>query len=662
MPTVRDAVPEGQDLADREGPAWTPSPEVRQRSRLIGAAKRTGHADLDSFLQWSVEDPEGFWREAIKDLQIDFAPTFDRVRNDSDGKPFPRWFEGGGINVATLCSHRHAAGPLADKPAVVYEGDSGQRRVLSFRELDADIRRFAGNLAALGLQRGDRVVLYVPVVPEATVAFLACAMLGIVVVPAFTGYSSDALATRIQDSGAVLMLTADATTRRGNVVPLKETVDEAIALLGQPTSLRHVVVVRHTGQGVEMAEGRDLYYDELDAHPEPVQTLTLDPNDPLCIVYTSGTTGRPKGIVHSHAGLATKAAVDFGYGFDVQEDDVIAWISDMGWLVGPLLILGGLQLGATIVFVEGLPNHPERTRLFDVLNRNGVTLQGVAPTAIRAIKSAAPEHDFGDLPSLRAFVSTGEAWDEPTWWWLYEHVGKERCPIVNYSGGTEVGGGLLISYPFLPMDAAAFNGALPGVDVAVFDPQGSAVTGQVGELVVRTTFPGMTHAFWQDRERYLETYWQTWEDVWQHGDLASVDDQGNWRIHGRSDDTIKVSGRRIGPAELEASLLRDPRVVEAAVIGVPDPRRGQSVTAFLVVRDEHVDRDDLTATAELNVGRSFAPTVHVVASLPKTKNGKVVRRAIRARHLGTPVGDTSSLDPATPLEDIPVRAQTGATT
>jgi acetyl-CoA synthetase len=645
---------DGVDLfAEPADPAWVPGEAVRGRSRLLAAMRRWGHADLAALHRASVTDPEGFWRDAVDDLGIAFDAPFERVLDDSAGKPFPRWFVGGRVNAARLCSHRHAAGPLADKEAVVYEGDAGQRRSLTFRQLDGEVRRLAANLAALGVERGDRVVLYVPVVPEATVAFLACAMIGAITVPAFTGYSADALATRVRDSEAVAMVTADGTTRRGKRVDLKATADEALASLGVDSGLRHVVVVRHLADSVAMQPGRDVYYDELDRDPVPVDTVDADPNDPLCIVYTSGTTGRPKGIVHSHGGLAVKAAVDFGYGFDVSDDDVIAWISDMGWLVGPLMIMGGLQLGATIVLTEGLPTHPGPTRLFDVVARNGVTLQGVAPTAIRAVMAASAGSDVGDLTTLRAFVSTGEAWDEPTWWWLYDKVGGKQRPIINYSGGTEVGGGLLVGYPFLPMEPAAFNGPLPGVDAAVLDPAGRPVVGDVGELAVLNTFPGMTHAFWRDTDRYLDTYWKTWDGVWHHGDLASVDSRGTWRIHGRSDDTIKVSGRRIGPAEIETALLKDPRIVEAAVIGVPDERRGQSVVAFVVLRDTDVDHDDLLATAESNVGRSFAPRVHVVASLPKTKNGKIMRRAIRARHLGSPVGDLSALDPLTPLEDIP---------
>ncbi|RZL80356.1 MAG: acyl-CoA synthetase [Rhodococcus sp. (in: high G+C Gram-positive bacteria)] len=625
------------------------------RSRLLNAAQRWGFDDVAALYTASLQDPDWFWRAVVTDLDIAFSRPFATVRDDSEGKAFPGWFSGGEINVARLCSHRHATGPLADKQAVVYEGDLGQRRSVTFAELDREVRRFAANLTALGVDAGDRVVLFLPVVPEAVVAFLGCAMIGAISVPAFTGYGAEALAMRIRESEAVILVTADATTRRGKRVDLKSTADEAVE--ASPT-VRKVIVVRHLDDGLHSTSPRDIYWEELDSEPTPVGTRELPSDSPLTVIYTSGTTGAPKGIVLSHAGFAVKAAVDFAYGFDIHDDDVIAWIADMGWMLGPMLITGGLQLGATLVLTEGVPTYPTNSRLFDIAERNGVTFQGIAPTAARAVMSTGIEK-FGNLDSIRSFASTGEAWDTPTWRWLFDTVGESRRPIINFSGGTEVGGGILVSYPFLPSDAAAFNGPLPGMDVAVADENGEPVGGQVGELVVRNTWPGMTHAFWRDRTRYLDTYWNKWPGTWVHGDLASVDANGSWRIHGRSDDTIKVSGRRVGPAELEAALLKDRLIVEAAVVGVPDTQRGQRVVAFIVLREGLTLTDDIIATAVRNVGRSFAPSLFATRTLPKTKNGKIMRRAIRARHLGLPTGDMSSLDPATPLEDIPTQEETG---
>lgn len=635
--------------------AWQPTREVIDRSRILSFMKQHGfegedRAGYEAFNRRAIADPEWYYREAIADLGVEFLSPFSRVRDESKGKQHPQWFVDGKINIAHLAAIRHAEGPLASKEAVVYEGDSGQRRSLTYAQLATEVRHLAANLTRLGVTRGDRVLLFMPVVPEAAVAFLAVSYLGAISVPTFSGYAPDAIATRLRESEAVAMITADGTTRRGGVVDLKRTADEA--LKSAPT-VKSVIVVRHLGSDVPMQDGRDVYYDELDISAPPVDLVETDANDPYTIIYTSGTTGKPKGIILSQGGFAMKTASDFGYGYDVTSDDVVGWISDLGWLVGPKMVTGPLQLGATMVMIEGVPTYPEPNRLWQVIERNKITIQGVAPTGVRALKAAGGE--ALNMPSLRAFISSGEAADEPTWRWLFEKVGHGKRPIINFTGGTEVGGGILISYAFLPSPPAAFTAALPGVDADVFDEIGKPVVGQVGELVLRNTFPGQTHSFWKDDERYLDTYWGRWDGIWVHGDLAGVDDSGSWMLYGRSDDTMKISGRRVGPAEIEAALLRDDRIADVAVIGVDDPARGQRAVAFAVLREhEGVDLTDLQAAATRNVGKGFAPTIYVVRSLPKTKNGKVMRRMIRARFLGQDFGDTSAFDSATPIEDIPI--------
>lgn len=639
-----------------EAAAWRPSAADLSRSRLARAMKRWGHDDLGALHRASVDDPDWFWRAALDDLGIEFTTPWTRLADTSQGREFPRWFDGGRLNVATHCVTRHAADPArADQPAVISEADSGARRALTFAELDAEVERIARGYRDLGIGKGDRVGLFLPVIPEAAVALLACAKIGAIAVPAFSGYGPDPLAARLNAAEAVALVTVDGTTRRGKRVAMKDTADAA---LEQAPSVKHLLVIANDGGAAGTTEGRDHRWSDLGRGGEPVPTVDCDPNDPFLIIYTSGTTGAPKGIVHSHAGYLVKSGLDFGYAFDVQADDRIGWIADMGWMLGPLMIVGCLQFGAGIVFIEGLPNHPDENRLWDIVERDRVTLMGIAPTAARGLRSATggavPPRD---LSSLRAFASTGEAWDEPTWWWLFETIGQRRMPILNYTGGTETGGGLLSNYTIAPQSPASFSGPLLGLDADVLDADGKPCEG-IGELAIHNIWPGMTHGFWRDPNRYLETYFGQVPDVWIHGDLASIDEDGYWRIHGRSDDTIKVSGRRVGPAEIESALVTNPEISEAAVIGVPDADRGQRIVAFVTPREAGTRIDDTEAAAAVTrlVGKAMVPSeLVVVPGLPKTKNGKIMRRAIRARYLGQPAGDMSALDASTPLDLIPVR-------
>ena len=646
----------GRAVFGRPGAAaWTPSPSDWTRSRLAKAMKTWGYDSLEALHRASVDKPDWFWPAACEDLGVTFTTQPTAWVDESAGLLFPRWFPGGRLNVASHCVERHASNPaLKDTPAVIYEADSGARRQITFAELDAEVERAARGLRDLGIGKSDRVGLFLPVIPEAAVALLACAKIGAVAVPAFSGYGPDPLAARLNAADAVALVTVDGSTRRAKRVAMKETADAA---LEQAPGVKHLIVIANDRSDVAMREGRDHAWADLGQGTAPVETLACDPNDPFLIIYTSGTTGAPKGIVHSHLGYLLKSGLDFGYAFDVQSDDWIGWIADMGWMLGPLMIVGCLQFGASIVFVEGLPNFPDVNRLWRIVERDKVTLLGIAPTAARALRAATgAAKPAEDLSSLRAFASTGEAWDEPTWRWLFETVGESRLPILNYTGGTETGGGLLSNYTITPLSPATFSGPLLGLDMDVLDAEGRQ-TNEIGELAVHNTWPGMTHGFWRDPERYLKTYFDQIPDVWVHGDLASIDKDGYWRIHGRSDDTIKVAGRRVGPAEIESALVTYPAVAEAAVIGVPDAERGSRIVAFVTLREANGKLDPAEAAEAVTrlVGKAMVPSeLIVVAGLPKTKNGKIMRRAIRARHLGLPAGDMSALDAATPLDLIPV--------
>jgi acetyl-CoA synthetase len=650
-----------------EAAVWRPGPEHIERSRLARAMQRWGYRSLADLHRDSIDKPDWFWRAALDDLGITFTQPWTAVSDTSAGHAFPRWFPGGQLNIVTHCVDRHATAPQSrDRLAVTYEGDNGTRRSIAFGELGREVNRIARGLLELGVKKGDRVSLFLPVIPEAAVALLAIAKIGAVAVPAFSGYGPEPLAARLVASEATVLVTVDGTTRRGKRVAMKDLADAALA---HTPTVRHVLVISHDGSDVNMQSGRDHRWSALGTASDAiVTTVPCDPNDPFMIIYTSGTTGAPKGIVHSHIGYLLKSGVDFGYAFDVQGDDRVGWIADMGWMLGPLMIVGALQFGAGIVFVEGLPDFPDASRMWQIVERNRVTLLGLAPTAARGLRAAtngaAPAQD---ISSLRAFASTGEAWDEPTWRWLFETVGGARLPIINYTGGTETGGGILSCYTITPQSPASFSGPLLGMDVDVLGADGertasvgvsAPVKDAIGEIVIRNTWPGMTHAFWKDPDRYLRTYWDRWPGIWVHGDLASIDADGYWHIHGRSDDTIKVAGRRVGPAEIESALVTVPTVAEAAAIGVPDDAKGQRIVAFVSLKAgaTTIDIEDATSAVARLVGKAMAPSeIIVVAALPKTKNGKIMRRAIRARFLGEPAGDMSALDAATPLDLIPVQ-------
>jgi acetyl-CoA synthetase len=635
-------------------PAWSPTEEQARNSRLWRFMQAQGCASYPELCRKAAAEPRWFWKALVEELGIVWSTPYREVMDTSPGIPFTRWFPGGRLNAYDSAVRRHGKTD-PDRLAIIAETEGGAVRQLTYAELDDAVERVAAGLRAIGVERGVAVGLYLPLVIENAVALLAITKLGAVAVPLFSGFGAEAIRQRLSDAQARVLITADGATRRGKPVPMKPIAEQAIAGLAH---VQRLVVVRSAGLDAPLRPGRDVSWEELERPSNGrVETEAMRSDEPLMLLYTSGTTGRPKGTVHGHAGLPIKSAQDWALGMDVRPGERVMWVTDMGWVMGPLLVFGSLMLGGTAVLYDGAPDYPNPARIWAVAEHQGVTHLGISPTLTRVLMSAG-ERALPPKPvsRLRVLASTGEPWTPEAWEWLFEVVGGGKVPIMNYSGGTECGGGIVSGNFLMPAKAGSFAGPIPGVDAAVVNDAGQPVRGEVGELVIRQPYLGMTLGFWNDPQRYLETYWSRWPNVWVHGDWAMIDEDGLWYILGRSDDTIKVAGKRVGPAEVEAAALDGTGAAEAAAVGIPDPLKGQSVVIFAVARP-NADPAPIPAavsrSVERSLGKPFKPAaVHMIPRLPKTRNGKILRRVIRNVFVGAPPGDLSSIDDMASLDPI----------
>jgi acetyl-CoA synthetase len=645
---------------------WRPDDRQVATANLTSFLRAFGVADYETLLQAVASDIRRFNETIVGKLDLDWDAPWTELLDLSRGKAFARWFVDAGYNAPANCLDRHVARGRGADEALVWEGEDGRVRRFTFAQLRDEVARLGGALRALGVEKGDTVGIFMPLLPETAVALLAIGYVGAIAVPAFSGYGGAALAARLIDAKAKVLLTVDGVLRRGKPVPMKTIADEA---LSQASCVEHVLVLRRASIDVPMASPRDRDWEEYVSHAAPVESYErTSANDPFLLLYTSGSTGKPKGVVHVHAGFPLKNMIDQYLCMDMRAGERMLWFTDMGWMMGPFLVLGALGLGGTIVLFEGAPDYPAPDRLWRACSDHRVTHLGIAPTAIRALMAYGddPPHQH-DLSALRILGSSGEPWNTAPWEWFLKHVGGGRLPIINYSGGTEIGGGIVGCFPTMPLVPNSFHGPTPGIVADVFDAAGKPVRGEVGELVVREPWPGMTQSFWggdarrRDDERYLAAYWNRWPDVWVHGDWCEVQHEAGrdyWFIRGRSDDTINVAGKRVGPAEFESALVSNRSVKEAVAIAVPDDVKGDVVVCLVVVKEAANEsgalRDELMKTIEHTLGKALRPkAIKFVDDVPKTRNMKVMRRVARARYLGLgDLGDLSALENPASLEAI----------
>ena len=636
-----------------ESRVFYPPEEIVKNSNVRKWMDEHGIKDYNELLE-RAKDIEWFWGEVAKEVVNWYEPPKKVLEWNP---PYSEWFVGAKYNIVHDALDKHIGTPRENKVAYYFEGEPGDTRKLTYRDLYIQVNKLANALKQLGVKKGDRVGIYLPMIPELPIAMLACAKIGAIHSVVFSGFSALAFRERINDCKAKVVITCDSFYRRGKTVPLKKQTDEA---LEDAPSVEHCIVFKRTGEEIPWNDERDIWWHEIvKDQPEECETEKMDANDPLFILYTSGTTGKPKGVMHRHGGYAVGVATTLKWVFDIKDDDIWWCAADVGWITGhSYIVYGPLILGATSVMYEGAPNYPNPDRWWEIIEKYKVTILYTSPTSIRLFMRYGEEWvKKHDLSSLRLLGSVGEPINPEAWMWYYKHIGGERCPIMDTWWQTETGHFMITPLPITPLKPGSATKPFPGIQAEVFNEEGKPVENAGGNLVILKPWPGMLKGFYGDPERYRKTYWSKYPNVYLAGDVARKDEDGYFWIQGRADDVLNVSGHRIGNAEVESALVSHEKVAEAAVIGKPHELKGECIVAYVVLKEgvEPSDelREELREHVAKEMGKIARPDeIWFVNDLPKTRSGKIMRRVIRAKALGQDVGDVSTLANPEAVEEI----------
>lgn len=610
-------------------------------------------SSLNELIQRSNQNLEWFWKEIDRDIGIVWDEPYKKILDTSNGIPWSTWFIGGKINIYNSSVEKFAKKD-PNKIAYHFVSEDGTTSQITYLELELKIGKLANALKKLGVRKGEVVAIYLPMIEEAILAILACAKIGAIQTVIFSGYSSESLQIRLQDCKAKVLFVCDGFQRRGKSISQKQIVNKAI----KNTKIEKVIVVPYKGVDKYNEFEKFIFYESIMSSENSIcPTEIMNSEDPLFILYTSGTTGKPKGVIHVHGGFSVFAGYQAAYLIDMNENDVVFWPADIGWITGLVWnVYGLLIMGANAVIYDGALDYPNFDRIWNVLENYKVTIFGISPTAVRLFKknNIEPLKSY-NLEKIKNIPTTGEPLDEDSWWWLFEKVGNKKIPIINLSGGTEIGGAMLSVFPGMKLKPSTVGIPCPGMNLDVFDDNGKSILQKNGYLVIKSPWPAMTRGLLNDEDRYLENYWSRFENIWFHGDYVFVDDDGLWYMRGRTDDVINVSGHRMSTIEIEHALITHDKISDAASISIPDEITGEAIVIFFVPKNksETILSMQISDYISEKIGKIARPkAVYQISDLPKTRTGKIMRRLLKAKLLGLPLGDLSSVENPHVLNEI----------